>query len=366
MVLQDANEGSAQDSLDVRAELERLSQDDITHMLKQHRRWLDSEGRKGNRAKFCRKDASGLILTGADLRNADLSSSNFSNASLLGADLRGAVLHAVDVNGANLNQTNLEGCNLNNLVGLLSNQVAGSNLRNASVPESLSMSATLNSIQEASINARKPFLAILLGCLYSWIIIASTKDEELIQSAVSSSLPILDVKIPIEGFYFVAPLLLVLLFAYLHVYMQRLWELISRLPSIFPDGRYLDQAIYPWVLTGVIRRYLPFVKTEKRRLEYLESLIASFLLWGVVPLTVIMFWIRYLPRHEMALTRIHVVLLVLSVSLGGVLYRIAVKTLSKQEGAGLQTVTNRDRLVLSSLGVLLALIACAWRITICG
>ena len=41
-------------------------------------------------------------------------------------------------------------------------------------------------------------------------------------------------------------------YAYLHLYLQRLWEALASLPSVFPDHRTLDQAAYPWLLNGMI------------------------------------------------------------------------------------------------------------------
>ncbi len=50
-----------------------------------------------------------------------------------------------------------------------------------------------------------------------------------------------------------APLILgLLIFVYLHLYLAHLWELVSELPSYFPDGLPLRRKIYPWMLNLVV------------------------------------------------------------------------------------------------------------------
>ena len=64
-----------------------LSQQEILEILKEHKLWLESNGKEGKRANL-----KGLDLTGADLTGADLADANLSGANLVGANLIGTKL----------------------------------------------------------------------------------------------------------------------------------------------------------------------------------------------------------------------------------------------------------------------------------
>jgi hypothetical protein len=72
------------------------------------------------------------------------------------------------------------------------------------------------SIDEGARNAQTLLLSTLLGCVYTWLAIAATTDAGLLTNTPTSKLPILDTSIPIAGFYWVAPFLLLLLHLYFH------------------------------------------------------------------------------------------------------------------------------------------------------
>ena len=72
--------------------------ENITEILVEHKKWLESGGKEGNRA-----DLRGAGLRGADLRGADL-----RQADLLGADLRGANLYEADLLGADLRGADID------------------------------------------------------------------------------------------------------------------------------------------------------------------------------------------------------------------------------------------------------------------
>jgi uncharacterized protein YjbI with pentapeptide repeats len=128
-----------------------LSDQRLQKVLWQHRQWLETEGREGERANLRGADLyqvdlreanlSGANLSQADLREANLWAANFSEANLSGADLgaeyrvdrdsdglatvslkervnlsgadlRGADLHGVDLREANLSRANFSRANL--------------------------------------------------------------------------------------------------------------------------------------------------------------------------------------------------------------------------------------------------------------
>jgi uncharacterized protein YjbI with pentapeptide repeats len=277
-------------------------------------------------------------LRAADLRAADLSSAilgdaNLKHANLGGADLRGATFNETNLSEASLREANLQVVDLSVAQrGLQTEQLAGADLTGATLPPELTkLYDSLENVNNISESARKLFLAVLAACLYSWLTIATTTDVNLITNRASSPLPIIQTSIPIVGFYWVAPLLLLCVYFYFHFYLQKLWEELGSLPAIFPDGRPLHSKIDPWLLNDLVRAHLPRLNVDRPFLSYLQLWISVLLAWWVVPITMFLFWGRYLPRHERTGSTFHVGLLAVSVMAAFCLYRLAVATLRGAE-----------------------------------
>jgi len=268
-----------------------------------------------------------------DLSELDFSGRDLSHADLRGADLGGVIFNGSNLSGASLRETNLQGADLRGTKGgLRTEQLAGADLTGASLPDDLKkLYDGLQNANNISESARKLFLAVLAACLYSWLTIATTKDVNLLTNRDSSPLPIIQTSIPIVGFYVVAPLLLLCVYFYLHFYLQKLWEELSSLPAILPDGRPLHTRIDPWLLNDLVRAHLPKLNVNRPFLSYFQSWISVLLTWWVVPITMFLFWGRYLPRHERIGTSFHLLLLIISVSAAVRLYGLAVFTLRGAE-----------------------------------
>jgi uncharacterized protein YjbI with pentapeptide repeats len=268
-----------------------------------------------------------------DLSDVDFSGRDLSDANFRGTDLRGVKFNGSNLSGASLREANLQGVDLSVAQrGLQTEQLAGADLTGATLPPELTkLYDSLANVNNISESARKLFLAVLGACLYSWLTIATTTDVNLITNRASSPLPIIQTSIPIAGFYWVAPLLLLCAYFYFHFYLQKLWEELGSLPAIFPDGRPLHTKIDPWLLNDLVRSHLPKLNVDRPFLSYFQLWISVLLAWWVVPITMFLFWGRYLPLHERTGTTFHVVLLVISATAAWSLYRLAVATLRGAE-----------------------------------
>ena len=92
--------------------MKTLTKRQLDKILKDHKRWLCSNGVKGERAYLINTDLSQAYikdanLCGADLKDANLCGADLKDANLCGADLRGA-----DLRGANLCGADLRGADL--------------------------------------------------------------------------------------------------------------------------------------------------------------------------------------------------------------------------------------------------------------
>lgn len=254
-------------------------------------------------------DLKGANLAGADLANADLEAAdlegaNLEEADVLGANLRRSVLRATRLRGirglarAALNDADFEGAS-----GLTGDEFAGADLAGVRLPATLSFEARLAYIAESSQNARPAFLSILLSCVLIILTVISTPDHALLSNASLALLPDLSINIPAASFFWVAPILLLGLYVYLHLQMFGIGETLASLPAVFPDGTPLDRRAYPWIGTKLLR-----MKGGWKRLQF-EEILTILLLWGTVPATLLAIWIRYLPLRDWLVSGVHVVLI---------------------------------------------------------
>ena len=77
--------------------MREITTGELSKILKEHKRWIDTDEKEGQ----C-----------ADLSNADLQGANFFGANLSGAKMHGANLSGSDLHGANLSSTDLHGTDL--------------------------------------------------------------------------------------------------------------------------------------------------------------------------------------------------------------------------------------------------------------
>lgn len=313
-----------------------------------HRRWAESDGREGVRLSLRGESLVGADFTGAILRGADLSDAHLrhavfteadlSDADLSGANLQGADLTRADLRRARLRDTvfhdaTLAAADLTDATNLLGGQLSGSNLAGAKLPESLGNFEAMGNVTEASKTTQNLFASILLVCSYTWLTIASTTDPQLLNNAAppASRLPILGTDIPLVRFYTVAPLLLLCLYIYFHLCLQRLWEELADLPAVFPDGRPLDKKAYPWLMNVVVRAHLPRLSGTRSNLSRWQARMSILLGWGLVPMTILILWSRYLRSHDAIGTTIHVLMIAASAAAGIGFLSLAATTLTGSE-----------------------------------
>jgi uncharacterized protein YjbI with pentapeptide repeats len=316
----------------------------------------DLRGANLQRAVAAGTNLQGANLGGANLQEADLSGANLQGADMGDVNLQGPLLHRVKLKDSILQDANLAGA-----TGLLAGQFAGTNVSGAKLPEDIARFEGLAHVEELSRNARKLFFAMLLGCVYAWLTIATTTDARLLTNSASSPLPIIQTQILIAGFYWAAPVILVALYIYFHLYLQRLWEGLADLPAIFPDGKPLDMKVYPWLLSGLVRAHVQLLKVNRPPLSHLQVVTSILLAWWVVPFTLLLFWGRYLPRHHWLGTSLHVAL-ILGATVCGILFQHLAKTTLR----GQVTPRIRSKGNWRSLGLYRDIVRRSWRLVVIG
>ena len=199
-----------------------------------------------------------------------------------------------------LRGADLRGQDLRGVAGLLPEHLAGAVLTGATLPDDLARFDALGQVAAISSEARKVFLGLLVGCVYSWLVIGTTKDVALILNTSSSPLPIINAPIPITGFYVIGATLLAAVYCYFHFYLQPLWRALATLPAVFRDGVAQDDKTDPWLLTNLVRTEFAQLRTTAAPLTRLENQLSIVMAWWLVPVTLIALWARYLPAHDIS------------------------------------------------------------------
>jgi len=296
-----------------------------------------------SRANLQQASLEGALLIEATLTGADLSGANLRTANLEGAHLNGTKLQNADLRAANLTKAdlakadlddallrdgNLRNAHLQDVTSLNVDQLGATEITGATLPPDIQkFDRALDVASQAAKSAHALFITLMIACFYCWITIGTTTDAALLDRSASAELPIIQAPVPFTLFYIVAPILLSSLYVYMHLYLQRLWEVLASLPAILPDGCRPSDQVSPWLLGGLVRRYFPRLKHEGRRLGLLQSHVPFCLAWLVTPATVLLFWFRYIPIHDWMGTTCHIVLSALLVAFAYLFYNEMAETL---------------------------------------
>ncbi|HEY6391747.1 MAG TPA: pentapeptide repeat-containing protein, partial [Bryobacteraceae bacterium] len=261
-------------------------------------------------------EAKGPEAAPIDFVGADLSGKDFGGAILDDANLSRAKL-----DGAIFRNASLRRANLSDASGLRSDQFPGADLTGAKLPDTVAKFETLSVIKDASDQAKTLFIALMAACAFSWLTIGATRDASLLSNSSTTPLPIINVPLPIDDFYLVAPVLLLIAFLYFHLSLQRLWEQLADLPAFFPDGNAADKRVYPWLLSGLMRSKTDRLRRDPRAMGKLQTAVSVLLAYALAPLTLIGFWGRYLTAHDWIGTGFHAGLIVIAAGLAVAFWR---------------------------------------------
>ncbi len=278
---------------------------ELEEALAGHKEWLETRGLLGKKADLRAGKLEGVELISINLRYADLRDANLRAADLLLADLRDACMVRANLQdsclvGANLEGANLEGASLDSAMGLVPRQLAGTNLREASVPEQIAQFDALAEYARASQTAARFFIAMMSLSFLSWLMVWKTKDAQLVTD--SAIIPYLHssaaaAALPTAEFYLIAPALLLVVYLLFQYHLQRLWDAVLELPAVFPDGRVLGEK-GPWIITGLLRVHFRWMNQDPPSTRMIERGISALLAYWTVPVVLTLVWSRYLTVQE--------------------------------------------------------------------
>jgi len=283
--------------------------------LAAHREWIEAKGQRGKKADLANAELSGLELINVNLRLADLHYADLKGADLLLADLRDACMVRADLEeaclvGANLEGANLEGASLETALGIVPRQIAGANLREASLPAQIAQFPAMAVFHDASRTALRFFAAIMTLCALSALAIWKTKDIQLVTD--SAILPFLHsaraaAAMPTAEIFLIAPVALFLLYLAFLQQIQKICGAALELPAVFPDGTSLGEK-ESGIILGLLRAHFRWMNQETAPSRTLETTTSLLLAYWTVPIMLFLFWARYLTLQEIHGTVLHEIL----------------------------------------------------------
>jgi len=154
-------------------------------------------------------------------------------------------------------------------------------------------------VAEVSKNARTTWFGLIALMLFCGVTLLDVEDRGFFEYGASTQLPLINVSVPTENFFWAAPLLVTGLYTYLHLYLDKLWRALARLDDEIED-RPVTEVVYPWLISDTaleMRRGI-----ERGRYWTLKRMATLSLCWFVGPSVMILFWIKSWAAHENLMT----------------------------------------------------------------
>jgi len=123
---------------------------------------------------------------------------------------------------------------------------------------------------------------------------------------------------PTLAFYLIAPLLLAGAYIGFHFFLQRLWDALSELPAVFPDGRRIAEYV-PASVIALAPARLDELDADRASLLFLQRMISKLTAYWMIPATLILLWARYLTEQDLRGSLLQIFFILLAAAMSGFL-----------------------------------------------
>jgi len=150
----------------------------------------------------------------------------------------------------------------------------------------------LKNIADASQNTAQIYFVYVGALAYCALTVVTASDQSLVLNE-AVRLPIVGLDVPFAGFFALCPILLILLFVYLQIYISRVKTLTSDLRA---RGMAIEKGrLYPWLLNIAD-------DPDPAPIGSLQSLVAEVSVWWLLPAVLVLFAIKVIKKHDPALS----------------------------------------------------------------
>lgn len=174
-----------------------------------------------------------------------------------------------------------------------SNEITSDNISKPK-KKSKAPSWIFENIAETSKNARKIYFIYISFLAYGALTVITTSDRSIILNE-ATNLPFFNVEIPFNLFFIFAPIVGIILFIYLQIYLHWLRRLIDDLRRNYAQVK--KGYLYPWVI-NITEDPDPGFMGE------LQKSVVNFAIWWTLPIVLILFSIGFIKKHDPILSYI--------------------------------------------------------------
>ncbi|MCX6361210.1 MAG: pentapeptide repeat-containing protein [Armatimonadetes bacterium] len=232
--------------------------------------------------------------------------------ALRGRDASGQTI-AGQVIGADVRGTDMRGADLSAVHGLETWLVGGANLEGIRTTAPLSWDSHFAIIDKDISNIGKQMVAMLTICAFAVVTCAGIRASELLAQSGTTTLPALNVQIPLSLFSWIAPFTIWISATVLNISNQRLWELYARLPAVLPDGSTPEQQTPQWLLWALVPQSVRAGRQRPAFLRLQRSFARAAAYW--IPCWAILYCLgTFMTNYSIALTCVHLVVVSLAVT----------------------------------------------------
>jgi len=272
-----------------------------------------SDNKQGVEKNLSKQNLQGRDFSHTDAKSTDFSGSNLEQANFLFSQLAHSNFTKTNLKNCNFQFAHLESCDLSGAQNITDSQFGGANLSFCKFPRSFKFHS-IEQIQELAHSLWVHLITLLLFCLYSWIAIGSTTDLDLLNDTNSIFVPLLEMSLPTIGFFYLTPIIVLAMSLAFNFQLSQYWNRVSKLPTYFPDNSLVTLKTFPTLIDNLIEEYFPYMQHNTGFGHKLKLYLTLAILFCVTPITLISYWIRYLPRHDVLGSSIHVAWILICVT----------------------------------------------------
>lgn len=210
---------------------------------------------------------------------------DFSGSTFEDANLSFVIFGQSNLGNSSFRSTNLRNTNLENTIELTASALRGADLFGSRLPIHLNFSSTVERIEKLSRNLNRTLLFLIVFTLYSCLIASSSNS--------SSPINLYPINSDIDFFNFLifSSLIILTTYIHMHIILQKIWDSISSLPIIFPDGATIFEKIYPTLLSEFAIRHIRVMKDfaglRPPTHYWIQYISAFFFGWLFFPLSIL-------------------------------------------------------------------------------
>ena len=229
---------------------------------------------------------------------------------------------------AKLYDANMLNANLQDVVGLISQNLARSMLEGAILPDNVVRFEAIDSALKSIQHARKIYsAAIILGIYMCWQAWTSLPNDKIgINSIGLVAGPL--------GFVFISGILFIIMVTLFSIYLNRVWCSYGTFPAVFPHGD--DTDIYPdsWINLNLYSYYVHYGQTVISP----KLIMIHFINWWIFPVIMIVVTAGFARFGNITITFFQLTLTLLLISIAITGYYIAEDNLSRSNRLNIKKI----------------------------